>query len=824
MFHSSRAVILSLTGFLVACGGPEPIAISLVEQFFEGAVVEGTVDIDPPEPTEWRFDGEGTIPAPEDNAATFGWTVFNGIEGLRVRDDSLLVGTTGELPLLHATRPEDLDESDMLHAIEIRMKVSEGTRMGISFNGSEEIDTSQVIEGLENTIDWPLGVPLVPGDEFQTYFLSTEARFGPDGEWLGTVSVPISRLRNILVQPSEAEGAEFEIASIRIIPQKEHLLTRETGPGWHGLSEVYRETIVSRSPERVSMEVKIPSNPWLELAVGTIEDGPVTFKVAVGAAPNETNLLRRTVTTPRRWESVRLDMSAYAGLRVTLSLELEADDPGRLGYWGTPVVRRSGSVARTVERAPARRELADRGSKVPQGVIIFLADALRRDHLDPYGYERPTAPVLASLVEDGALFTDNISQATWTKVSVPSILSSLYPSTNGIVGFNDRLSSQATTLAEAFREAGYATFHMASVIFSGRLSNLHQGVEVLHEQSSVSDLDHSGSKTARTYVDRILEWLEDHDDVPFFAFIHVFDPHTPFEPYRPYGTMWADASAKDAHQARLDSLEEFHEEPKPLPDQDELEDAGIDPDVFVAHEADWYDGSIRGMDVEIGRLLEGLETHGLGDKTLLAFISDHGEELLDHGKHFHGNNTYGEMLNVPLILWWPGVIPAGTVVDSTVQSIDLMPTLLELAGVAIPELVQGQSLVPWFARPEEPATLGWVQRPAFSERIRFPSNEEREDWDIDQFSVVHEGWKLIKNFDPPEGRGEYELYNHVTDPLDHENLVDAHPDIVEMLKAKIDEWQEWMTAAKLPPDTLGADAMGLSPEDMARLRSLGYIQ
>ena len=164
MFHSSRAVILSLTGFLVACGGPEPIAISLVEQFFEGAVVEGTVDIDPPEPTEWRFDGEGTVPAPEDNAATFGWTAFNGIEGLRVRDDSLLVGTTGELALLHVTRPKDLDESDMLHAIEIRMKVSEGTRMGIAFNGAEEIDTANVIESRTNAIDWPLGVPLVPGD------------------------------------------------------------------------------------------------------------------------------------------------------------------------------------------------------------------------------------------------------------------------------------------------------------------------------------------------------------------------------------------------------------------------------------------------------------------------------------------------------------------------------------------------------------------------------------------------------------------------------------------------------------------------------------
>ena len=123
------------------------------------------------------------------------------------------------------------------------------------------------------------------------------------------------------------------------------------------------------------------------------------------------------------------------------------------------------------------------------------------------------------------------------------------------------------------------------------------------------------------------------------------------------------------------------------------------------------------MDVEIGRLLEGLEARGLADKTLVAFVSDHGEEFLDHGYLGHGHTVYGELLSVPLLLWWPGVGPAGLRIEETVESIDLMPTLLDLSGLATVEGIQGQSLVPFLARPDAPSIFGWVKRGAFSEKL-----------------------------------------------------------------------------------------------------------
>jgi arylsulfatase A-like enzyme len=407
----------------------------------------------------------------------------------------------------------------------------------------------------------------------------------------------------------------------------------------------------------------------------------VTFRVSIdqeGAAePNV--LLERTVTTPDRWEEAPVDLTAFAGEEVTLSLSVSAAESGTIGFWGSPVVRNDG------QPPPGSGDS-------PQGVILIMADTLRRDHLDMYGYRRETAPVLSRMASEGTLFRDNISQASWTKVSTPSIHTSLYPTTHTVKQVPDRLPSSATTLAEVYRAAGYATLSFSSVGFTGQSSNMHQGFEELHESGSrTAD---NQTKSAREYVDRLLPWLEQHQDVPFFVFLHVFDPHSPFEPRPPYDTLWADPSKKAGFEEELDRVREFIETPtlrnRGMPSREELLEAEVDPDEFISQYYDWYDGSIRGMDMEIGRLLEGLRALNLADSTLVAFIGDHGEEFLDHGRTWHGHSVYGELVNVPLLLWWPGVVPAGLTVDDTVRSIDLMPTLLALSGLSAPTTSRGR--------------------------------------------------------------------------------------------------------------------------------------
>ena len=164
-------------------------------------------------------------------------------------------------------------------------------------------------------------------------------------------------------------------------------------------------------------------------------------------------------------------------------------------------------------------------------------------------------------------------------------------------------------------------------------------------------------------------------------------------------------------------------------------EADIDPDVFVKHEVDWYDGSIRGADAELQRVLEKLGELDMEEDTLLLFVSDHGEEFLDHGGHFHEENVYGELSNVPLVAYWPGVIPEGIVVESTVQLLDVAPTLLDLAGIEIPEAMQGQSLVPLLSGD---SGRRWRERPAISEWKR---RRDQLGSGIDAFAIFSEGWE-----------------------------------------------------------------------------------
>ena len=774
---------------------------------FDPAAVEETVFVDILEPNVWQFDGEGTVEYPDGLEDTFGWTALNGIENLAV-SDGLLAGRTGETPMLAAKVPAGLGD-DLLHSVEIRMQVSEGENFGVTFVPGDEPSLEAAMAAFGFLGRPALQAPLVAGDGFQTYILTLA-----DSTFL--TSITLATAGHMLVHPSDAEGAEFEIESVRLVSRKEELASIPSGLGWHGLAEIYRETIVTRSPERVSFDVDLPPRPWLDLTVGTIEDHRVTFRVEAG----DEVLLERTVTTPNRWESVAVDLGGLGG-SARLTLSVAADEAGRLGFWGAPIVRSRGALP-AVAASEARRALTS--DQAPQGVILIIADTLRRDHLDTYGYERPTAPVLSQMASEGVLFANAISQATWTKVSVPTILTSLYPRTHGIIDLPDRMPSVATTIEEVFQSAGYATFHTSSVPFSGKLTNLHQGVEVLHESSSLGDTVTGSSKTARDFIDRFLDWVEPRSEVPFFAMLHFFDPHTPFEPAPPYDTMWTEPDGKAQHEARLaevvDHIESEFMKAQGLPTRWELDAAEVDADEFVEHEYGWYDGSIRAMDAEIGRMLERLESLGIAENTLVAFISDHGEEFLEHDRHWHGVTAYGEMLNVPMIIHWPGVVPSGVVIDDVVQSLDLMPTLIDLAGIEIPETLQGQSLVPLLANPDAPESLGWEARPAFAERMPIPG-EPVPGPDVASFAIVSDGWKLIHNVERPDDFPEFELFNHTEDPLDLNDVAADNPDVVQRLAAQLNSWREWAEGLRLSDDdTLES----MDPKELARLRALGYIR
>jgi len=798
MFRSVRrptpltvpAIILLLTACTAPPGEQEQagdLSVSLISQWSEVKIQRPQAPANLPALAEIRFDGGGQ--------EGISWESMSGIEGLAVHDGALVGRTTQRASAIRFTASNNLGVGEELWAVEIRLRVSGGKQVAVlPLLAEGGPPPPMFLSGI--LANWPIASPLLPDTQTTTY--SIELNKVP------VLEMPMATgdFSNFLVRPTDAVGAEFAIDSIRFIFRSEYLETIPSGPGWHGLADVYRETLVSRAPEALSFQVDLPPAPWLDLAVGSVGSELPSFSVSVrddSGAFEE--VMKVKPEQSDAWEVVRVDLGPWAGQSIELKFEAEGTNPGALLFWGGATIRNS------VALSAATR---------PQAVGLYLTDTLRRDHLEAWGYERDTAPHLARLANEGVRFEDAIAQSTWTKASIPSILTSLYPSTSGVTDLTDRVSAGETTLAEIFRAAGYATFATSSVPFTGQLTNLHQGVEVMYEYGASGATEGPyRSKTSKIWVDEYLKWLELHRDVPTFALIHVMDPHSPFEPPAPYSTLWSTEQDSAMFAVQAEALVPHIADPMLrsflMPSREELAAAGVEEESFLAREKAWYDGSIRHMDSNLGRLLERLETLGLEDSALLAIVSDHGEEFLEHGNHWHGLTVYGEVTNVPLIFWGRGV-PSGVSVQETVQTIDLLPTLADLAGLKTPERAQGRSLVPLFS-----GTAGHRQLPAFTERQARRLDGPQA---YSMFSTVDDGWKLVWNDGAPDGVAEFELFDHRQDPLNQRDVAPSYPEIVARLGAKIKHFKTWAEQQKLDEEAVQSE---LSAEELEQLRSLGYV-
>jgi arylsulfatase A-like enzyme len=322
-------------------------------------------------------------------------------------------------------------------------------------------------------------------------------------------------------------------------------------------------------------------------------------------------------------------------------------------------------------------------------------------------------------------------------------------------------------------------------------------------------------------MDRLLPWLAAHRDVPFFVLLHLSDPHSPHSPYPPYDSMFGDPRGRAAHEQEREKVRPLIANANMrrfgMPSRDELVRAGVDPERFMAYEKDGYDGSIRSMDAELGRLRERLGELGLDRRTLMVFLADHGEEFLEHGRSFHNQSIYGELTSVPLFFWWPGGVPAGRRAKDTVQLIDVMPTLLDLSGLPAPKGIQGASLVP-LMRGDGPHP-GWP-RPAITEAAGRP--DPAVTTTEESYALSLEGWKVAHHVVRAPDRPEFQLFDRRKDPHDATDVAAQHPEIVARLARELAAWRKMAVSARLKPDS--ALASTVSGEELERLRALGYVQ
>ena len=432
----------------------------------------------------------------------------------------------------------------------------------------------------------------------------------------------------------------------------------------------------------------------------------------------------------------------------------------------------------------------DAGRPEPPDIVLIIVDTWRWDTLGANDAARAEGitPHLDRLAQRGVRFRRAFASSPWTEPSVASILTGLHPTVHGAYG---RLADVAPIrgavplLAETLSDIGYRTVAVVNGFFLSPKLGFDRGFDVFDYFSS-SNLE---VRRAGASVDAALAHLADGSETaPVFLLLHLFDPHLAYDPPAPWGGGDSSRYAvpfSDLRGMRLGTLDS---------DEDHL-----------AHVRRLYEGEVAYVDRELGRLMERVDEIRSRRERLIVVTSDHGEELGDHGGWEHGHAMYRELLQVPLLVIPPASRPAAaSVVDAQVRLLDLMPTLLDAAGVAAPSAGSAQSLFDWFEEGPLARDL-----PVYSERVHLgePSVSLRDG----RHALIHY---------PAQDR--YELYDQRADPLEMEDLATADPERVLRLRRRLKRIQETLRNRSLGYEG-GEEGVELTPEELDKLRSLGYV-
>jgi tetratricopeptide (TPR) repeat protein len=391
----------------------------------------------------------------------------------------------------------------------------------------------------------------------------------------------------------------------------------------------------------------------------------------------------------------------------------------------------------------------------PPNLLLVSIDTLRADRVGCYGYAAIETPALDRLAREGLLLEDATVHVPQTRPSHASMLTGLYPFTHGVRdNFSPPLDGKVPTLAALLKARGYDTAAFIGGYPLAASSGLNRGFDLYDDALGTGSAGGAlmAERVGAEVVDRALRWLGGRRR-PFFAFVHLYDPHTPYEPPRPFSGRYPGRP---------------------------------------------YDGEVAYADAQLGRLMAFLDSRGLRGTTLVVATSDHGEGLGDHGEDEHLVFVYESTLSVPLLMAWPGTLPAGRRVGGQFRTVDLMPTLLHLMGVP-------------------PAATDGASRA--SELRGGRSLPDNESYAESLYGQLHfrwaplralraEGWKYIEAPRP-------ELYHLRQDAAERTNVLDVRGQVATRMRERLATYGSTAPAAAIE---LPADAGAVE-----RLVSLGYV-
>ena len=673
-----RIVPVLIAGLALGCrpAPPEPALLALAERFIEaepGSFLDRTSLLAEEVTGRWSFQH------PEDVEA---WRPRGFDKKLELRGEELVLHSTKRRPRLR--REVDWQASSIDAVVAEVPGFARGVGRLFWAGEGEELSEERSVGGRLVDEAFPLRLVFDP-------------LFHP--RWRG-------RIRRVAIELYSPENVEFRLRAIRTVryrPMAQRVEAAVARPWKIDLDHEVRGGLLALPGGAVSWEVEIPPAAVLRLgyAADTGARQAIGFAGRLEIEDGGREALFDAVVDPveppaaGRWHDLEVDLSAFAGRRATLRLSVRAaegeyDLTRGFAFWSGPEI---------LSRSPA---------SLPPNVVVISVDTLRADHLPLYGYDRATAPSLEAWARRRAVtFKSAVAASPWTVPSHVSMFSGLDALRHG-VNHPGPIPGRLELLAERFRDAGYGTLAVTGGGFMRPQAGFVQGFDRYRywpDAKSEDELDDG--------VERALEWIDAFEDRGFLLFFHTFEVHYPFRRREPHFSRLAGAEAAGRPEIHIG----LNNAPTAAPEGFELtrqffwkpEKKVLERSPVSATElseiVDRYDSGIAYMDERIGRLLARLEEGGLDRRTVVVVTSDHGEALGERGLAGHAYLDDFNLL-IPLLIAAPGT-SGGAVVETQVRTVDLLPTLAELAGLPA-TVVDGASLVPLLeGRPAEHPRVAW---------------------------------------------------------------------------------------------------------------------
>jgi arylsulfatase A-like enzyme len=668
------------------------------------------------------------------------------------------------------------------------------------------------------TVDWPVVVVRArTTNPSQTLYLI--GGFGPQLELVGRAPlhgdgqiqtyrlefpVPedqIPPLERIGLALASQNPGSVDILSVSARPDQAEFHEAETGVRSVPKADEMREALYVHAPARVTFPLRLDGEADFAAGIGSVRAGDtLRFRVSLEIPGEELRVLAEdAVTDPDHWVEVSAPIEGIARTTASLVLETDASRPGAVGLWGAPTV-------------------SERRAASAPNVIFYVIDGAGADWMSLYGYNRRTTPFLEHLAGEAVVFENAYSNATFTPTSTPSYMTSLlYSAIDRYRSLSDKIPDGVTTMAEHFGGVGYQTGVFVSNPNAATASGLERGVEMV----------------------RVL----DPPGTPYWAHFQTTDVHDPFRPMAPFSGLFITPELR-AQYLEWDEAAEL--------DEVDFGDTAWWTRHALAQQA-LYDEGMAHQDHHLERFVARLKAEGRWENTILVIASDHGYPAGSHRMMpGHPNDApfiHPFVTRVPLIFVWPGHIEGGRRIRTPVSMIDVLPTLLDLAGFPQPQMKQGQSLTPLLLG--QVTEEEWEPHPVFVDVLAIdrisgelvgnieviddrwgaslcvrPDDPEVEvrgvriQDGLTRCTEAFPGWERQSRTPPRERLLVYDLWD---DPLLERPINEERPDLVERYTNLL-ETQVKVNAALRELISGGGQSVELRAEDLEQLRALGYIQ